>query len=133
MKNLKFNSNDPFEEIQKKPSRIKQFYEEIIDFEIELIEENNKKQYLILQQSFEDMTVKYLFISFQQKTLNWEKFDEIITDYNAFVRDKGEYNYRKTKLIIIAKDYFQEVLEYISSYNKIYEKRKAIAVFKLDN
>ncbi|MBD3189249.1 MAG: hypothetical protein GF308_01320 [Candidatus Heimdallarchaeota archaeon] len=133
MKHLKFNSNDPFKEIRKNPSRINEFYKEIIDFEIELIEENNKKQYLILQQSFEDMTVKYLFISFQQKTLNWEKFDEIITDYTAFVKDKGEYNYRKTKLIIIAKDYSREVLEYINSYNEIYEKRKAIAVFKLDN
>lgn len=97
-----------------------------VDFDVELIESNTERNYILFKRKF-DSTIGYVLV-FCLNTVTEEKLHKLYGIYKKYCGKHSNYNFREFDLIIITGDIKRDACEAIKEYNEKYVHRRPIKV-----
>ena len=124
----RLDSEDPCFDLEKNPYSYPMIFNKDFDFNLQLVEKNANKQYLLFRKNF-DGCAGYAFIVCKNGEVRLVDFKIIFDSYSKIVRSYGKGDFKEVELIIIAKRFSEEVINFISVYNENYSRRTPIRIF----
>lgn len=97
-----------------------------VDFDVELIESNTERSYILFKRKF-DSTIGYVLV-FCVNRVAREKLHKLYEIYKTYCGKYSNYNFREFDLIIITRDIEREACEAIKEYNEKYIHRRPIRI-----
>jgi hypothetical protein len=122
-------TEQPYEDLKRDSYSHHEVFDPSVDFKVMLIEERRERDSLVFKKKYDGVS-GYALVICKDEVVSRDHFQDSYNQYTECVRRYGDKSFKEVELILIARDFENDVADFVETYNNLYRGRKAIRLYQ---